>query len=289
MEQGAIQEPDGPYATSACRTCSRAVCTRELGACMADPGCAAFVRCLDRCGLAEGGDVEPGCADACVKDTSAAGEDLRKVLRACQEHTAQGACPSCGLIECEAVDLNPVCDQERPLSELSPCRRCGERRCCTHWAACQADERPDGCRALVKECLTDNPHDFCTNRKQNAEHRYLCQQRHQAGLARFGALMGCISVRCLEADSCYEDPCKPGQPAEAFACAQCVRDNCACLDASTDATPDFQMFMACLGAMACGNDPVCQQQCLTMHPGARKANSALLNCMAKSCRVPCGG
>src|SRR5690349_11654161 len=53
------------FATSPCNGCVVASCQSEVDACSADPGCAAYLDCLGHCPVAENGDADAACDDAC--------------------------------------------------------------------------------------------------------------------------------------------------------------------------------------------------------------------------------
>src|SRR5262249_26959319 len=95
------------WGTSACYEClaGDSACRDEIGNCLGDPGCAAWMTCLQHCPVGPEGDVDAACAEGCAPPSGEAGETARTALEKCRTRSGRAACPACGPIECEHIPL----------------------------------------------------------------------------------------------------------------------------------------------------------------------------------------
>src|SRR4051812_39517860 len=85
----------GAFGSGGCRSCIGDKCASAIASCQGDPGCAAWLQCLDGCGVGENGDADPSCESKCQVSGSAA-TSARDGLNTCR-HTGAGAtCTACG-------------------------------------------------------------------------------------------------------------------------------------------------------------------------------------------------
>lgn len=279
------------FAGSACRACEQRSCAQEQKACAAEPSCALYLSCMDRCPLDAQGGVDSTCESTCgQKISSSQGRTARASLGVCRASTHEATCMSCGLTACPGTRLVQACPGSMAgsdMGQLSACRRCAESSCCESLAACRADKSSGGCDSLYQECIIGAP-SSCTDALAFSKFLYACLLKHEPGLRLYGEHYGCVRSRCSEGDSCLQDSCAAvPTPLPVLACAQCRRDRCGCVSAQEDADPDAQLLSACLSASNCGADKNCVAKCALAHQKGLDPLTASLSCASKSCGSLC--
>lgn len=266
---GAGGAEDDSYGSSICGQCVRDACTAEINGCLADPECPAYLECLDACPLAETGDADPTCADACPRGTGTESQRAAAALDACRDPGPGAACEACGVPDRTGVPAFPELNQTGcPAStEDNGCFICQDEQCCQTQDACSANA---DCQAY-KDCFR------APDAGDNAF--YDCGLLHPEGVALFAPAYVCAEYHCaVGMENCDKS--------KRDACFTCLYDVCGTEWAALNRTHDGFMLSWCIGGCAVGDD-ACDQACFDMYPAAAGAALALGECLLAGCTGIC--
>jgi hypothetical protein len=246
------------WGVSACGQCVHTACAAAVDACSADPGCAAYLTCLDGCALNALGDVDPACEAACPVPDSSTSRELEHSLTVCRIDGDGKGCP-CGA-------PSSIFDQQCSDSpETNPCWICEDENCCDTYAACQAD--PD-CQAIApctQACGEDD--DACFNQ---------CFIDHAAGMDAWGPRFMCFTVECDE--ECAGETIDP--------CFGCTLRECERTEIACDSDVSCWLLAFCIGD--CGSDGACVQACNEQYPDGVALFEQHAVCAVDRCADVCG-
>lgn len=251
-------KPTETFATSSCGTCVLAVCEAEVTACGADPGCAAYLECLEDCSLGALGDADATCEAACPRTGSSTSTDLVAALSLCRDDQ--------GVVECEACGFASLLEQEcpNPPTESEECPRCEEERCCDTRQACRD----------VPECV---PFLHCLQACPVGAEEIACTQQCaidlEPGIAAFAEKFACIIGNCNA--ECGD------------ACSGCIAANCPNTHMACQADLSCYLLDKCFAS--CDGDATCASACLDTYPEGNELFTASSICLLESCGVECGG
>ncbi len=253
------------YGASPCGLCVKDACAAEIDACSADPGCAQYLTCLYACPLDATGNADPACADACGVPDSSTAQAARSAVEACRAYGAGALdCPACGI----SGNTHPLLNQDCPASqEVNACFKCEDEHCCETYAACKSDPECDALVTCIQAC-PDATYDAC---------KADCEAAHPAGVAGFGARLGCLMVLCVE-------PCAGVPPTP---CAECVNTRCGDEFITCWSNPECYHLFDCTTPCSPDDQP-CFDACFAAHPaGVQDFNNYAL-CSTQACSAECG-
>jgi hypothetical protein len=255
---------DVTYQNSECGTCALAACSAGVTDCNADPGCAAYLQCLEGCPVTEEGDAETACDDLCPVADSSVSRDLVARLRYCRaEGVGATQCTACGKIQ----ETNPCLNQDcAPSVETDACAICEDEACCEMYADYVAN--PEA--IALKECLEACPDDAC----------WLgCYDMHPDGVAAWGARFACYTIFCLE-------ECTTGTPS---ACAVCSFSECASPHINCGKNASCHLLSECeaICENMGGTTPDCIAQCGEQYPDGVEDFAAFGACTTEKCASEC--
>jgi hypothetical protein len=254
------------YDQSACGLCVKEACAAEIDACAGDPGCAAYLTCLNVCGLDATGNADPACADACPTPDNSTSQAARTALEECRWH-GDGAtqCAACGV----TIYAHPLLNQDCPASmDPNACFACEDTHCCETYAACEANAE---CDVLV-QCLQACPvsDDACWSQ---------CLADHPTGIADLGARLGCVLIYCGEQGLCNDNPLS--------SCERCVNTRCGDLFMTCWSDAECYLLSDCAASCPTG-DGACIDGCVAAHPAGEQKFNDYSVCSTQSCAAECG-
>lgn len=164
------------------------------------------------------------------------------------------------------VYTHPLLNQEcaAPV-ETAPCAACEEQHCCDSFTACVDNAE---CGAL-QGCLNTCTDSACWDQ---------CHVDHAAGVATWGARVGCVLVFCMEQGVCNPDPLTD--------CDRC--HNLQCGDAFVACSADAACYLIsqCVAGCAVGDQP-CAQACIDANPAGAQLFDEYTLCLAGRCADSC--
>ncbi len=255
VDDGGIgAESDASWGVSACGECVGSACATAIVACSSDPDCAAYLTCVQACGVSGSGDVDPGCEAACPRGVSTAGTQAEQRLSHCRTDGLGSLCVACGTSASAAQ--NPLLRQQCPRTATTDaCKQCEEEHCCQTTAACDAD-----CQGLTT-CMINGGN-------------YLdCQMMYPSGLVNAERQQTCNAIFCYRSDLCHHG---------LRTCNQCIYQECAEEYADIRGSLAGALYFECTAA---GSDSA---TCLGLYPQATAVAEAYLVCVGVNC-VDCSG
>lgn len=164
------------------------------------------------------------------------------------------------------VYTHPLLNQECPASqETEACYVCEDENCCDSFAACANDPE---CVAL-QGCLAGCADSACWDQ---------CHVDHAAGVAAWGARVGCVLVLCME-----HGVCNQGSLSD---CRRCENTQCGDAFVACSADADCYMISECVADCAVGDQP-CAQACIDLHPAGAQLYDEYTLCTAGRCADSC--
>lgn len=265
------------YGTSACGACRAKACAPQVAACNSDPDCAAYLSCIDACGVGSDGDVDAPCAAMCPTGSSSSAATAEQGLTDCDSASA-GACGACGG-DGGAEGGNPILHQTcTPMNDQTACYRCEDDDCCTTYANCHDNADCYNLFTCVVDCQSGVGDDAgspqggandggpCTDVVCWSTCNSLCAQKHPNGLADWAPKEACLAMRC--AQQCQSPP--------PSASAECLIQLCAEEYVDLAGTADGYLYLQCF--YICNQDMTCIDACGAQYPSVAPAASAFAQC-----------
>lgn len=254
------------FGASECGQCVHDACAAVIAACGGDPECAAYVSCLDGCGLNADGNVDEACEQACPRGSGTTAQQAIDELTICR-NTGPGA--SCSACVATGTGGGPgILNQSCPGSDdPNPCYECEDEHCCETYAAYEVV--PEA--VAYKECLLD-----CLN-GGNQGCELQCFEQHPDGLTQWAPRHACLMVYCTTEDTCGEIPLS--------SCEICVNDHCAESFVALLADPAGYLLWACTADCA---DAACWDTCEATYPSAAPRLESFSACAINQCNAECG-
>jgi hypothetical protein len=263
---------DGGDPQAPCWDCVHASCASAEGACLADPGCADYVACLQRC--PHGAEAEAQCD--CSPPSTAAGKAAQADLTACR---AAGACAQI----CtgrppdrwnNSTCQDPVCHQmcmppEQTDMALDKCLKCELTYCCDTRKACKDEPQCEELRQHYLDCVSQPDKEAC---------KLKWYEMLPKGLAVFAPRTACTELFCADADGCGNTKIDP--------CVECVITECRTETAGCDTDPECVKIKQCYRAMNC-NDQTCVKQCTDRYPQGADRFNTWSHCGQSKCQTKC--
>jgi hypothetical protein len=239
------------FADGDCFPCATEQCQDAIARCDADPGCAAYERCLWSCPNTAGGAIAPGCADKCQLADNTASESRSRALRTCIELV------DCAVCDAESTSLDTTAT---PSLDAAP-----------NIDTAQPPDLDAGQPARVDAGPTPNPD---TEPPSSLDAASALQTTNgpaasvDAGPAPSAALS-----------------CEPTDPSNE--CNVCTWEKCCDFRAACVATPDCKPFWDCVAD--CDLEPaLCRQECAPQFPEGRWRFDQVLGCASVRCTSECG-
>jgi hypothetical protein len=273
----APQEATPTYATSPCGECVAQQCGTEISGCSGDPDCAAYLTCLDGCGLDRSGNVSSACEAACPRGASTSGTQAEMQLTQCRTSGPGAACAGCGV---DAGGGPPLLHQMcMPSTDSNACHQCEKSTCCKSYAQCFGDPECSSYITCVGECYNAKPEDAgVPDAEPPPDGAALpcdeyCLQAHPNGLTGAAPLFTCDIVNCAA-------PCG----AQTTACEACAQTQCATEYANFYGTADGWLISDC--QIPC-SDTSCLMACENAYPAGKMAADLFDTCFAAKCTAAC--
>jgi hypothetical protein len=268
VASGAGGDTAHPYAASCLGKCVATTCEAQITACNGDPGCAAYLACLDACPVSAGGDADSACVAGCPAVSGSVGTAARDALDTCR---TQAVCASCGGGTGGTGGAGGTCSMSPALTQQCPastdpnlCHRCQYEHCCdsvqqvfgggpaTDYANCWL-MCPDGDPACVDACKSAYPD----------------------GVAGFAEYRACVNFTCSGPGLC-----------PISTCPTCAYDHCGCEYVACQADAACSSILDCMES--CAQSPACIEACLpSTGPGADLAKTYTV-CTSQHCLDVCG-
>ncbi len=262
----------GPGPGDQCDACVESRCAAELGACDANPACAAILDCLEGCPFGASFDA---CLSGCMA-ANPTGAALFSALGDCVERECDA--------ECDYDEDGPIGPGPGPSPPAAGCLACISTHCNTESDACESRPACVAARDCWMACPDDDSFDACLN---------ACLAANPMGAAQLNALIACVERHCDAECSEDDDPVGPGPgpgpDPGSDACVTCVEGQCAAQNTACQANPDCSAARDCL--THCGDQEFedCLSGCLAAHPGGATDLNAFLACAAINCADECFG
>lgn len=257
------------YGTGACGACEATACSVERTKCGADPGCAPYLQCVDKCPLDAAGKPDVACVTACPPTTSKSALTAKLAWDLCRTSGAGAGCKACGGGQGGAGGASTVPELSQMCgagSSPKQCVLCQEKNCCDTRTGCFGNQ---ACGTDLYDCLVACKDDKCKD---------ACYQKDLGATKAWGKHQACVWAYCL-ADC--------GQPADA--CLHCVyEDKCKTESAACQADVDCYLIQSCVLSSCLDVTQSCLDQCKAKHPaGAPKFDSQFV-CLQQRCGAECG-
>lgn len=260
-----------------CSTCVRDACSSEVATCKADAGCASWLRCLEACPIAEGGDADPTCEATCPVDGTVAAEG-RDAIVTCRRSGAGQACAECGIGTTTSTGTGgsgpALCTMPAAVDQTCqvagtdmPCEACIQEECCDSYRAVFGS----GPTADLAQCWLACPDDDgdCANG---------CYADYPDGVQGFGDYRACTEVNCEATGKC------PSQ--HDTECLTCQRTECTCELAACHADVECHTTVECLSNCP-ALDTGCGKACVDAHPNGAGVFELLGVCSSQNCVDHC--
>jgi hypothetical protein len=256
------------YGDSACGTCvEKTACLSEYQACGSDPGCAAYLKCLNACPLSSIGNADPSCEKACPAVSDSAGQTAQTAFLTCRTSGAGSMCTACGQIPAPTdPDFTQQC---ATMTDTTPCFVCEDNHCCDTQAACLGDPACKALQACLVGCAKDlSCMDQCYTQ---ASATAFSEWRHRNA---------CALYFCADIDACGTKPLDP--------CIKC--QNLYCADPSAACAHDLQCTLLFDCETPCApTDMACFSACEAKFPAGMSLLQAEFDCDATYCLNVCSG
>ena len=282
-DAGPMDSSTAGYSNSACGKCVAQACAMPISKCNSDPDCATYLTCLDACGVAADGNVDPTCASACPTGSSSSGTAAEKLVTDCRTTGAGTACSACGVDgggDAGGQDAgNPIVHQMcTPMQDSTPCYVCEDDHCCQTYANCHANPDCKGMQRCLVDChsgVADDAGSPAGGPPDGGSCDLTCGAAHPQGLVDWAPRSTCLSVFCVV--PCENPPMPPLDP-----CLACVYQKCADPFANLNGTAQGYMFAACIVACPSGANP-CTAGCMSQYPAEMGPENALIACQQTNC------
>lgn len=264
---------DATYAASSCNACIDTACKAELEACGADPGCTAYLSCIDECPLDEKKNLDAACDAACGSGDSTEAKKLIAAVRVCHQKGPGGACTECGSPKNDV--LPPPAEEGCPPLDPSEtlCHQCYFSQMCHTYDGCFDGTHPD-CDDLgtcFAACETVHPGDDCVA---------ACFDMHPTSVVPFTTLLAKETTVChagvKNCDVALEQPCE-----------QCAFQTCgdSLYDLMTT-EPGFLLYWCVIAECKDGSIP-CIDACVQKYPAGNEDFFLWSECLANVCDAAC--
>lgn len=255
------------YGSSACGMCvEQTACLTTLNTCASDPGCGAYLDCLDACPLGANGDADVACEKACPPVSGSAGKAAHEAFVNCRlSGPGANTCAPCGQIPAFTdPDLLQTCPSS---TDPNACYKCEDEHCCDVYQACMNE--PDcGALKLCIQACGDVP---CEDK---------CYQDHPAGVVPYGHRIACLFHFCFDSDACGKTALTP--------CVKC--QNLHCADETAACQHDLQCQLLDDCQVQCkAADEACFTACDTKFPTSLALHKSVLACGLEHCQLVCDG
>lgn len=246
--------PPDAWIEQECGICFSGSCAAEVANCGANPGCGAYLDCLEACPAEPaGGPAEPACAAACVQAQDSAAQSAIDALELCRlEGAGVDACPTCGSR-----------DQCASAPDATKCDICEDEYCCSPHAAYSAN--PES-RAIY-DCYAACDFGDCLPQ---------CLDEHPDGVGDWAGRLACIFDSCAGPEACGDAP--------PDVCTQCTLDECGDAKLACGSDADCYRIETCIAACP----GVCVEECLEEYPAGADLFNAAAACYAANCSDACG-
>jgi hypothetical protein len=249
------------FGDSACAGCLEQTCSNALETCSGEPGCVAYLECINDCELTEAGLSNQQCEAACREPKGSAAKAALSAYTNCRYVGDGSYCPECGF----TLDtLHPVLVQQCDDSTTNePCGACLDEHCCNSIDSCVANDA--NCTDLVA-CQQD-----CSDAPCVAN----CYDTYATELEEYLGGATCGGYHCFEA--CTTEPLSP--------CANCQLAACPNSYVVCGLDPECFKLQRCLGGCT---TPECADDCRKTVPlESLVLHDALLDCIYQHCSLPC--
>jgi hypothetical protein len=264
------------FGAGACGKCVASSCAGPVKTCNADPGCAAYLACVDKCPQAAGGNVDPACAAKCPRGTASASTTAEAEIDDCRNTGPGAKCAGCGV---DGGGQNPIVNQTcTPMTDQTPCYTCEDDSCCNTYAACHVNPDCTSLETCLKDCyqgVADDAGSPAGGAPDGGSCDIICGGAHMAGLVDWAPRLACLQVKC--AVQCENPPMPPLSQ-----CDACINQYCANEYANLNGTPQGYLYGACFAACPSGANP-CTAGCIQQYPSASAAGMALAACGNANC------
>lgn len=272
LQDAGIDTSTATFGGSACGACVTQACASAISTCGGNPECAAYLSCLDACGIGPDGNVDPTCAAACPKGSSSTGTQYEQQLNTCRTTGPGAACSACGA----DAGGNPIIHQTCPTgTDTNPCYLCEDNNCCHTYDACAADSECTALKTCLKDCYAPGPDGGVDAGAQGCS--LFCNGQYPKGVAHWAERRTCMDVHCLK-------ECGAGTPDP---CVSCAMSKCPEAYANLHGTQDGYLLWDCTALCATG-DKTCIDACIAKYPSAKAAFDAFGLCNVTRCGTQCG-
>ena len=266
-DQGVVVGPgdmtvNPPYPAGGCGACVLNRCAKEVGICKADPGCAAWLACLDACAPGDGGEPEGGCEAACAIAFTTPSRTAVLAFQDCRYNGAGASCAGC--VRVATTDGgSPLLHQGCPPSNMpTACGKCQTDNCCNTQRTLSITLEGQ----VLVNCLAN------TCGPTDAKCQYQCLLDHPKG------------VRVLAPhDACLNPYCGSGCGGETD-CVQCEMDRCLDRWVDCEANPDCFRMTACIAQSATDADRLA---CRELYAAGLMLFESLHGCVQSHCGASC--
>lgn len=255
-----------PWGETACASCTRDRCLRDVTRCRSEPTCARHFECVQACPTGSNGEPDPTCAEACPPPSGSAAERAWSDFDHCRVGGPGATCQECPARsgrshspllnqKCEGAtwDAGPDASVDR-----ENCQRCGAQKCCESRDRCRADPTCDELGDCQEKCSTP----ACVDE---------CYARYDASVVgAWNEFVECHLVQCRSECGAPPDPC-----------LDCSTTNCKSEHIECAANGDCALLFRCIGK--CPGPEVCLDECMAKHPAGREQFSAWQTCLQAKC------
>jgi hypothetical protein len=242
---------DPTFADSECATCLKDVCAVSYDACAGEPGCAAFLSCLDDCPESEAGLPVASCEAECAKPDGSAAATLLSDYLACRDVGP-------GHRECESCTGGEV-----------PCYACARKACEQELNACYDDPACLAYQQCTLDCEDANP----------PPNNVLCLDA--CGQAADPATV----LLARTSELCTLPPCVSECLAEPSPCVECIVAQCWTEHSNCQVVPECARLDACVADCFYAQDQSsCVAACTSSAPPqALSLYQATETCLVTTC------
>jgi hypothetical protein len=258
---------DMSFGASACGACVAMSCAAQVTDCNADPDCAAWLACVDKCGVNAAGNADPLCESLCAPGTTTSAHAAESAFNRCRSDGPGAACAACGAKPSNCT--NPIAAQTcAPSNDPDKCFRCEDTHCCDTYAKYAANpDAVDFFKKCYQPCVTGGGKTCGVD----------CFMKYPKGVDDVVARLACLDLNCFDQDSCNNNPVDP--------CVKCVNEKCC--DASAALSGKTSGFLIQECAYPC-KDAACFDACKKKYPAAKDEFDAFADCGFTHCYDVCG-
>lgn len=282
--EASVEGGGQPFAKSACGSCVAKACASVIAQCNGEPECANYWACVESCGVAHDGNVDPKCQAACPMPTgSAALVDVQQ-LTDCRTAGAGSTCAACGI---DGGAQSPILGQTCPPgTDTAPCALCEDDHCCDTQQACLDDPECEAYSQCNKNCaITEADGGTFDSGLPDAGGltcAQICYALHPAGVTKYAPRLACVFMYCSTASTCA-----PGLSQADYTCDSCLATNCANQYVNLFGTVDGYLLGVCFDG--CGDQigSPCADKCQAQYPTVSAAWNAYVTCSMNKCATQC--